>query len=232
MTEIKNHLRQPVGESLPAWTARLRPEPIAFKGRTVHVGPLNPARHARALFAAFAEDTTGAGWTYLPYGPFESNAAFDAWLESVAVKSDPLFFTIVPNGGSPAGLAALQRVDTANGVVEVGNVRFAPSLSRSVAATEAMYLLMRHVFDDLGYRRYEWKCDSLNAASRAAAERLGFRYEGLFRQAIIYKSRNRDTAWYSIVDREWPALKARFERWLAPGNFDDSGHQRKRLRNI
>jgi RimJ/RimL family protein N-acetyltransferase len=123
----------------------------------------------------------------------------------------------------------LQRADAANGVIEVGNVRFAPSLSRSIAATEAMYLLMRHVFGDLGYRRCEWKCDSLNARSRVAAERLGFRFEGIFRQAIVYKGRSRDTAWYSVVDGEWPALMARFERWLSPANFDAGGRQRTRL---
>jgi RimJ/RimL family protein N-acetyltransferase len=128
-------------------------------------------------------------------------------------------------------LAALQRIDPANGDVEVGNIHFAPSLRHGVAATEAMYLMMRYVFDDLGYRRYEWKCDSLNEKSRAAAERLGFRFEGVFRQAVVYKGRSRDTAWHAILDGEWPALKARFERWLAPGNFDENGHQRQRLQD-
>jgi RimJ/RimL family protein N-acetyltransferase len=199
-------------------------------GRSVVVEPLDPVRHGAALAEAFADDATGAGWTYLPYGPFES-AAFGAWLEKVAAKPDPLFFAIRPTGGAAAGFAALQRIDPANGVVEVGNVHFAPPLSRCVAATEAMYLMMRHAFDDIGYRRYEWKCDSLNAKSRAAAERLGFRFEGIFRQAVVYKGRNRDTAWYAIVDGEWPALKARFERWLAPANFDENGRQRRRLRD-
>jgi len=231
MTKIQNDLGQPIGNALPAWSARQRPQSIALEGRTVRVDPIDPARHARALFDAFSEDATGAGWSYLPYGPFADEEGFGRWTDSVAAKSDPLFFTIIPKGGVPAGLAALQRIDAANGVIEVGNIHFAPSLSRKIAATEVMYLMMRHIFDDLGYRRYEWKCDSLNAPSRAAAERLGFRFEGIFRQAIVYKGRNRDTAWYSIIDGEWPLLKARFERWLAPSNFDRDGRQRKRLQD-
>jgi len=231
MTGTNNHLGQPIGAALPSWTTRPFPQRVAMTGRTVRVEPLDPARHAMALHAAFAEDVTDAGWTYLPYGPFASADSFGEWAEAAAAKNDPLFFTILPRQGPPAGLAALQRIDVGNGVAEVGNIHFAPSLSRSIAATEAMYLMMRYVFDDLGYRRYEWKCDSLNAKSRAAAERLGFRFEGVFRQAVVYKGRSRDTAWYSIVDGEWPALKVRFDRWLAAENFDDVGHQRKRLQD-
>jgi RimJ/RimL family protein N-acetyltransferase len=230
--EFRNHLGQPVGGPLPIWSARPLPRSIAIEGRAVHLGPLDPARHARALFTAFAEDTSGGGWTYLPYGPFEDEGAFRQWTDGAAAKSDPLFFTILDAEAAPAGLAALQRIGAVNGVVEVGNIHFAPKLARATGATEAMYLMMRHVFDDLGYRRYEWKCDSHNALSRAAAERLGFRFEGIFRQAIVYKGRNRDTAWYSVIDGEWPALKERFERWLAPENFDRSGRQRKRLQDV
>ncbi len=144
---------------------------------------------------------------------------------------DPLFHAIVDSkSGSAVGVAAYMRIDAANGVIEVGHLNFSPRLQATTAATEAMYLMMRRAFDELGYRRYEWKCDSLNEASRRAASRLGFRFEGVFRQAVVYKGRNRDTAWYSVLDSEWPALKAGFERWLSPDNFDENGCQRRKLR--
>lgn len=147
----------------------------------------------------------------------------------MAALDDPLFYAIVDNTGKATGVAAYMRIDPSNGVIEVGHLNFSPALQRTAAATEAMYLMMRRAFDELGYRRYEWKCDSLNAPSRRAAERLGFGFEGEFRQAIVYKERNRDTTWYSIVDAEWPARKKAFEGWLASGNFDSAGHQRRSL---
>ena len=198
-------------------------------GRTCSVEPVDLARDAGPLHDAFAEDREGRDWTYLAYGPFADAAGLRGWMERSCLGDDPLFHTVIDAVGGPLGLASYLRIEPAVGVIEVGHIHYAPALQRSVAATEAMALMMRRVFDELGYRRYEWKCDALNAPSRRAAERLGFRFEGVFRQATIYKGRNRDTAWYAIVDRDWPALSAAFERWLDPANFDDHGRQRRRL---
>jgi RimJ/RimL family protein N-acetyltransferase len=199
-------------------------------GRFCRIEPLDPTRHADDLFAANSLDIDGRNWTYLFQEPFREPAAYRAWLEQIAKGDDPLFHTIVDVGtGKAVGVAAYMRIDRAMGVIEVGNINYSPLLQRRPAATEAMFLLMVRVFDELGYRRYEWKCDSLNAPSRAAALRLGFRYEGLFRQAVVYKGRNRDTTWFSIIDSEWPALKRAYERWLAPANFDGEGRQREPL---
>jgi RimJ/RimL family protein N-acetyltransferase len=199
-------------------------------GRYCRVEPLAPSRHAGELYAANQLDEGGRLWTYLSVGPFLDQDAYRAWLDQVAGADDPLFHAILDReSGQAVGLAAYLRIDPPNGVLEVGHLQFSPRLQRTPAATEAMFLMMRRAFDELGYRRYEWKCDSLNAASRAAAERLGFQFEGVFRQAAVYKGRNRDTAWYAIIDAEWFAIKAAFERWLAPENFDAAGRQRVRL---
>jgi len=166
----------------------------------------------------------------LPHGPYPAFEPFRAWAEAAASRDDALCHAIIDLvSGRAVGVASLMRFDPAAGVVEVGGINYSPRLQRRPAATEAMYLLMRRVFDELGYRRYEWKCDSLNAPSRAAAQRLGFRYEGLFRQATVYKGRNRDTAWFSVIDSDWPALRTAFERWLDPSNFDADNHQRASL---
>jgi RimJ/RimL family protein N-acetyltransferase len=162
-------------------------------------------------------------------GPFDDRREFHGWVESRAKSSDPLYFAIVDRRLDRAtGVASYLRIEPGHGVIEVGHIAFAPALQRTAAATDAMYLMMKNVFD-LGYRRYEWKCDSLNAASRRAAARLGFSFEGIFRQAIVYKGRSRDTAWYSIIDREWPLLDGEFRRWLDPANFDATGRQRTPL---
>jgi RimJ/RimL family protein N-acetyltransferase len=191
---------------------------------------LDPGRHAADLFAANSLDAEGRNWTYLPVGPFADFGSYRAWLERVAAGEDPLFHTIVDLAtGKAVGVAAFMRIDRGNGVIEVGNINYSPLLQRKPAATEAMYLMMRRAFDELGHRRHEWKCDSLNAPSRAAALRLGFQFEGIFRQAAVNKGRNRDTAWYSIIDSEWPALKRAFEAWLAPENFDAEGKQKRPL---
>lgn len=201
-------------------------------GRFCRLEPLDPARHATDLFEAFSLDRSGAMWTYLPYGPFEGFEAYVGWMKSACLGDDPLFFAIIDSSsGRAVGVASFMRIDPAMGVIEVGHLGFSPRLQRTPAATEAMYLMMRRAFE-LGYRRYEWKCDSLNAPSRAAALRLGFAYEGLFRQAVVVKGRNRDTAWYSVIDAEWPALRDAFERWLAPANFDAQGAQRQRLSEL
>jgi RimJ/RimL family protein N-acetyltransferase len=166
-------------------------------------------------------------------GPFADLSSYRAWLDQVAKGNDPLFHAIIDkSSGKPVGVATFMRIDPPNGVIEVGNINYSPLLQRKPAATEAMYLMMVRVFDELGYRRYEWKCDSLNAPSRAAALRLGFRYEGLFRQAVVYKGRNRDTAWFSIIDSEWPALKRAYQQWLAPENFDARGQQKRKLPDL
>jgi RimJ/RimL family protein N-acetyltransferase len=177
-------------------------------------------------------DANGAGWTYLTSGPFANLAEYQAWVEKVSPVADPAFHAIVDLRTQKAvGVAAYMRIEPTHGVVEIGSLRFSPLMQKTPVATEAMYLMMRHAFE-LGYRRYEWKCDSHNAPSRAAAQRFGFSYEGLFRQAMVNRKRNRDTAWFSIIDSEWPALNAAFTEWLAPENFDGAGKQRASLSSL
>jgi RimJ/RimL family protein N-acetyltransferase len=223
-----NQLGQPIGDALEHWAPPPRPDATPLEGTWCRVERLDPDRHARALHEVNALDRTGQNWTYLPVGPFETFEAYDAWLRTVAAGADPWFYTILDRAGVPVGVASYLRIDPAAGSIEVGHINFSPRAQRTTAATDAMYLMMRHAFA-LGYRRYEWKCDALNAPSRRAAERLGFTFEGIFRQATVYKGRNRDTAWYSILDREFPALDRAFRTWLAPDNFDDTGRQRQRL---
>ena len=230
MAKHFNEMAQPIGFPLPHWAPRPRPPRSAMEGHFCIVEPVDPARHAADLHAANSVDREGRNWTYLPYGPFDRLEDYRFWLDRVSGGDDPLFHAIVERQSAHAfGVASYMRIDPAAGVIEVGGINYAPPLQRTPAATEAMYLMMRRVFDELGYRRYEWKCDSLNAPSRVAALRLGFRYEGMFRQATVYKARNRDTCWFSILDSEWPVLKTRFECWLDPGNFDAAGWQRHSL---
>ena len=230
MTEYFNELGQPIGFPLPQWKGRPRPPRSAMEGRYCIVEPIDPARHAADLHAANSLDREGRNWTYLPYGPFDRLEDYRSWLDRVSAGDDPVFHaTIERQNGRAVGVASYMRIDPPAGVIEVGGINYAPPLQRTPAATEAMYLMMRRVFDELGYRRYEWKCDALNAPSRAAALRLGFHYEGMFRQATVYKLRNRDTCWFSILDSEWPARRAAFERWLDPDNFDATGRQRRSL---
>ncbi len=229
MTTSTNELGQPIGFSVPGWRPPPRPAREVVSGRFCRLEPIDPARHARALFDANALDPDARGWTYLPYGPFADLEAYLAWMRALCLGDDPLFFAIVDAAsGRAVGLASYLRIDPLVGSIEVGHLRFSSLLQRRPAATEAMYLMMKRAFD-LGYRRYEWKCDALNAPSRAAAERLGLSFEGVFRQALVYKGRNRDTAWFAATDREWPGLDAAFARWLAPANFDAEGRQRLRL---
>lgn len=231
MNQQTNHYGQPLGFALPAWTPPPAPAHETLEGQYCRIEPLHAGQHAASLYAANANDS-GAMWTYLPYGPFESYGDYKAWMESIETSSDPLFFTIVDTmTRQPGGIASYLRIDSKNGVIEVGHIAYAPRLRRTRAATEAMYLMMQQAFS-LGYRRYEWKCDALNTPSRAAAQRLGFTYEGTFRQAVIYKGRNRDTAWFSITDQEWPALATAFTQWLAPTNFDAEGQQQMALSTL
>lgn len=225
-----NEHGQPVGDALPNWTARPLPSRAAMTGRYCMLEALDADRHAADLFAANTQDASAANWTYLTVGPYASFEDYAAWARTVSAGADPLFFAVVDAKTRKAtGVASYLRIFPESGSIEVGNINFSPLLQRTRAATEAMFLMMRRAFDELGYRRYEWKCDALNAPSRAAALRFGFSYEGMFRQALIYKGRNRDTAWFSIIDSEWPALKRAYERWLAPGNFDAAGQQRVSL---
>jgi RimJ/RimL family protein N-acetyltransferase len=217
----------PVGRPVPGWTARAMPGGTLV-GRTVRVEPL-AAHHVDGLHAALDVGSPDAIWAYYPDGPFSSVAALGAWLDGRTADAATVAHAVLTADGVPRGLACYLRTDRANGVVEIGNIVLSAALQRTTAATEAMYLMMRHVFDDLGYRRYEWKCDSLNAPSRRAAGRLGFSYEGTFRQAVVYRGRNRDTAWYAITDADWPAIRGELERWLDPANTDDDGVQRTRL---
>ena len=220
---------QPLGEIVANWREPPFPVREVMNGRFCRLEPLDAAKHAQSLFDAYALDPHGSGWTYLPYGPFEAFEDFRAWLEQQSGTRDPLFFAIVdPASGEAIGVASYLRISPSCGSIEVGHLHFSPKLQRTPAATEAMFLMMRHAFE-LGYRRYEWKCDSLNEASRNAALRLGLSFEGIFRQATVRKGRNRDTAWYAAIDKEWPALRAAFEQWLSPSNFDADGRQRVSL---
>jgi RimJ/RimL family protein N-acetyltransferase len=216
------------------WKPAKPVERTTLEGVTVRLEPVEPVRHGEALFEA----SHGAAgdpriWDYLPYGPFASRDAFRAWLDERAASDDPLFFTVVDREtGLPRGMASLMRIVPEHGVIEIGHIWFAPALQRTRQATEAIYLLSRHAFDDLGYRRYEWKCDSLNEPSRRAAARFGFVFEGVFRQHMVIKGRNRDSAWFSVLDTEWPVVRAAFEAWLTPTNFDAQGRQRLPLATI
>ena len=213
------------------WKAASAPGHTALNGELVRLELLDPPRHAVQLFtASHGADADPHLWDHLAYGPFASQTEFTAWLEERAASADPLFFAIVDMATMVAqGMASYMRIVPEHGVIEIGHIWFAPALQRTRQATEAIFLLASNAFDALGYRRLEWKCDALNERSRRAAERLGFTYEGTFRQHMVVKDRNRDTAWFSITDGEWPVRRAAFKAWLAEENFDESGRQRESL---
>ena len=230
MQTYYNSLNQLVGFPMRDWQPCLHPPHTPMQGRTCRLEPLNPERHAQSLYAANSAATDDGDWTYLPYGPYDSLEAYTAWQQAVYLGKDPQFYAIIDlASGEAVGVASYLRINPKQGSIEVGHIHFSRQLQKTPIATEAMYLMMKRAFDELGYRRYEWKCDALNAPSRAAAQRLGFSYEGTFRQALMYKGRNRDTAWFSILDTEWPQLKAAYEGWLHPDNFDAQGQQKMRL---
>jgi RimJ/RimL family protein N-acetyltransferase len=234
MTPRHNAFGQPIGEPVLGWTPRPHPSRAALVGAACRIEPLDPDRHGEALFAADQLARDGSGWTYLMAERPDSLRAYRDFLTAAAAPwsqpaGDPLFHAILLPDGRAAGLAAYLRIDRNNGVIEVGHINYSPLLQRQKAGTEAMYLMMRRAFDELGYRRYEWKCDSLNAPSRRAAERYGFRFEGIFHHAVVYKGRNRDTAWYAITEEAWPACRAAFEIWLAAENFTPQGTPRRSL---
>ncbi|NJO38522.1 MAG: GNAT family N-acetyltransferase [Rhizobiales bacterium] len=225
-----NAFDQPIGEPLADWQPLSAPPRTPMEGRFCRIEPIDVERHGSDLFRALHLKGSESNWTYLPYGPFADEAAFRDWMAASCLGADPLFHAIVDRAsGKAVGVASYLRIEPRTGVIETGHIHYSPLLQRRPAATEAMVLMMRRVFSELGYRRYEWKCDALNAPSRQAALRLGFRFEGIFRQATIYKGRNRDTAWYSILDREWPALSTAFQQWLDPQNFDQRGVQKASL---
>jgi RimJ/RimL family protein N-acetyltransferase len=217
---------QPIGAELDARPAR-RPGAVTLTGRYGTVARLDPSRHRATLWDAVrGHDKI---WTYMAYGPFADDAAFSDWLASRVELADPYYYAILEPTGRAVGLATLMAIRPDMRVVEVGNILLSPVLQRTPLATEAQYLLARYAFETLRYRRYEWKCDALNAASRRAALRFGFTFEGVFRDHMIIKGRSRDTAWFAMLEAEWPARKAAFERWLAPENFNADGTQRTRL---
>lgn len=222
---------RPVGAPLAGWSERARPVRARIAGIFGGLEPLDASRHGHDLWKAI--EGHDSVWTYLSYGPFADEATFLAWLKGREELVDPLSYAVIDAAsGKAVGVLTLMEIRPAAGVIEIGHIFFAPVLQKTRAATEAIFLAMRHAFDDLGYRRFEWKCDALNAPSRTAAVRFGFTFEGIFRQHMVIKGRNRDTAWYSIVDREWPAVKAAFETWLKPENFDAAGHQKAALAGL
>ncbi|MEX0557318.1 GNAT family N-acetyltransferase [Raoultella terrigena] len=227
-----NHFGQPIGDALPDWQPRPAPQRHTLQGRLCYLEPL-AGKHAEALFAAHQLAPDTRSWTWLLREPDSSVEEFSAWVASVAELSDPLHFAVIDRQTrQPVGSLALMRIDENNGVIEVGHVHFSPLLSRTAMATEAHWLLMRYAFDTLGYRRYEWKCNSLNEPSRRAARRLGFHYEGRFRQALVIKGHNRDTDWFSIIDAEWPQIDSAMQRWLASDNFSADGQQIRTLESL
>lgn len=227
-----NEFGQPIGPDMPGWTARPHPPRTPMIGRLCRIEPLDADKHAKDLFEANKADD-GRGWTYLFYGPFENFEEYKAWCEASAKTDDPLYHAIVDQAsGRAVGVASYLRIDPKLGSIEVGHIKYSPKLQRTPLATEAMFLMMKRAFEELGYRRYEWKCDNLNAPSKNAALRLGFSFEGVFRKASIYRGRTRDTAWFSIIDDEWPKLKAAYEKWLAPENFGSDGSQKEKLATL
>lgn len=227
-----NAFGQPVGQALPDWQPRPFPERQILQGRYCRLEPLTRA-HASALFAAHLLAPDTRSWTWLLREPDTCVEDFSAWVASVENLSDPVHFAVIDEQtDQPVGSLALMRIDAKNGAIEVGHVHFSPLLSRTAMATEAQWLLMRYAFDTLGYRRYEWKCNSLNEPSRRAALRLGFHFEGRFRQALVIKGHNRDTDWFSIIDSEWPLIDKAMQQWLAVGNFYPDGQQRETLESF
>ena len=222
----QNSFEQPIGSPVSDWKECALPPRTAMSGKWCLVEILDTEKHAEELFAAYVKKRNDQDWTYLPYGPFDRFENYLKWMKNACSGKDPLFHVIKDAITQKAlGVASYLRIEPILGVVEVGHIHFSPVLQKTPHATEAMFLMMSRVFDELSFRRYEWKCDSLNAPSRKSAERLGFRFEGIFRQDKIYKGRNRDTAWFSIIDKDWPNLKNAFQSWLNPENFDTDGQQ-------
>lgn len=228
-----NEYDQPIGTALPEWRGAALPGNTPLVGRYCRLERVDVERHAVALYEAYRDAPDWRDWTYLLAGPFDTFEAYRTYLTGAAKLTDPMHHAVIDlASGKAVGTLALMRIDAPNGVIEVGSVTYSPRMQRTRLSTEAMSLLLKYVFEDLGYRRFEWKCDSLNAPSRAAALRYGFKFEGIFRQAIVTRQRNRDTAWYSIIDSEYRTLQAAYERWLDAGNFDEDGNQIEKLADL
>lgn len=218
---------------MPDWEPCAPPPITPMEGQYCRLERLDSDTHAQDLFDANMTDTEGRIWTYLGYGPFDHVDGYIDWIKDQALGDDPLFHAIIDLKTNKAvGVASYLRIEPPIGSIEVGHINYSPLLQKTVAATETMYLMMARVFDELGYRRYEWKCDNANGKSRGAAERLGFTFEGVFRQCTMYKGRNRDTAWFSILDSEWPSLKVAYQEWLDPSNFNEDGSQKQALSDL
>ena len=218
-----------IGFKIDNWRSASRPNQDTLTGRYCCCEPLEMEKHSEQLYSAYRQDKENQIWTYLPYGPFQNINSYREWMTSTCFNGDPCFYAVIDrNTHLAVGVASYLRMDPQNGVIEVGHINYSPQLQGTVASTEAMYLMMKNAFS-LGYRRYEWKCNALNFKSRQAALRLGFQYEGIFRQAAVVKGRNRDTAWFAMIDLEWPALQRVFESWLGPQNFDRNGVQKSAL---
>jgi RimJ/RimL family protein N-acetyltransferase len=227
-----NDQSQPLGTPVGAHAAK-RPERTTLHGRAITLVPLDAEAHADALFRGANGGEMDRLWTYLPYGPYSEPAAFRASIAAKARSTDPVYFAVLDNStGEAVGHQAFHRIDPVHRVIEIGHILYTPRMQRTIGATEAQYLFAAYVFDTLGYRRYEWRCDDLNTPSKRAAVRFGFAFEGVFRQHMIIKGRNRDTAWFAMLDSEWPARRAAFERWLDPANFDAAGRQKVRLMSL
>ncbi|MDV6235969.1 GNAT family protein [Leptospira ellisii] len=227
-----NTLGQPIGTPLSDWRPASLPKKETMQGRFCRLEPLDPERHAKALYSANSLDAEGAMWTYLPYGPFETLGEYREWMQSACLTEDPLFFTIFDlTSDCAVGLASYAEISPKAGSIEVGHLAYSPLMRQTPVSTETMYLMMKNAFQ-LGYRRYQWRCNVLNASSRAAAQRIGLSFEGIFRQANVLKGYNRDTAWFAAVDEEWPAIRNAFSKWLSPDNFDENGIQKNRLSDL
>ncbi len=228
-----NNFDQPVGDAVDLGQEREQLSTAPMQGQFCRIEKLLPDKHGRALYLALCQFDDHKNWTYLPYGPFDSFASFEQWLVESAASSDPLFYVIIDIKTDQAiGLASYLRINPENGVVEIGHLHFSTKMQQTAHASEAMYLMMKRVFEEQRYRRYEWKCDDLNGPSKRAALRLGFSFEGVFRQATIYKNRNRDTAWFAILDTQWPQLKQAFESWLEVDNFTEAAQQKATLQSF
>ena len=225
-----NELGQPIGDALPNFKPGDLPKMERLEGRYVIVECLSKDKHGADLYEVYGPDSPADMWTYLFQNPVQSQEEWSVLLDQMLAAQDRFYYAIVDKeSGKALGTFALMRIDRGSRVIEVGSVTYSPQLKRTRLATEAQYLLARYVFEELEYRRYEWKCDALNQPSRYAAERLGFIYEGTFRQAVVYKGRNRDTDWLAMIDKDWSAVKIRLEKWLSPDNFDENGQQIKAL---
>ena len=224
-----NELGLTVGFEVKNWHGAASPSNRVLAGVHCRCEPLDLEAHSEGLFAAYRQDREGSIWVYLPYGPFETLEQYRTWMQGACFNGDPLYYAIIDNQtDQPVGVTSYLRIKPDAGSIEVGHINFSPALQSTIAATEAMYLMMQNAFD-MGYRRYEWKCNALNEKSCNAALRLGFTYEGIFRQMLVVKGQNRDTAWYSLLDREWPAIQKIYQAWLCPDNFDDAGMQKQSL---